>query len=199
MDRRPLASSHLQVSPGAYIWLALMLLILPLQWLFAAIFAAAVHELGHYAAIRLTGGRVSAVRLRRNGAIMEMLPANTAREAVCALAGPICGGILILFYRCFPRVAVCAFVQTAFNLLPIYPLDGGRAVDAICRCYLTERSASAFCRAIAVVCIIVLCILSAYTAFALRLGLLAFIPLLMILLKTKNRKMPCKQALQRVQ
>ena len=199
MVRKSLVKPSLRVSPGAYIWLALMLLILPLQWLFAAIFAAAVHELGHYAAIRLTGGCVSRVQLRRNGAIMEMIPANAAQEAACALAGPICGGMLILFYRCFPRIAVCAFVQTAFNLLPVYPLDGGRAINAILRCFLTERSASALCRGIAVVSIAVLCVLCAYAAFTLRLGMNAFIPLLMIILKTKNRKMPCKQALQQVQ
>lgn len=193
------APLQFNISPVACIWFAFLLLLLPMQWLFAAFAAAVVHELGHYAAISLLGGSVTDVCLGQRGTTMNMTFISSRKEAVCALAGPVGGCLLLLTARYFPRAAICALVQTAYNLLPIYPLDGGRALRAICSIFLTESRAERFCSVVAKVCITAVCILCGYAAFVLRLGVAAFIPWIMIILKSKKVKMPCKQALLRVQ
>lgn len=106
---------------------ALWLLLIPLKWVLGAVLAAAVHELGHLAAVRACGGRVHAIEIGPTGARIETGPMEPGAELLCALAGPVAGGLVCLAWRWVPEAAVMALFQTAFNLLPIFPLDGGRA------------------------------------------------------------------------
>ena len=110
---------------------ALAVLILPLRWLLAAMLAAFVHELGHYIALRLCGIPVQGLRIGTGGTIMQVGQMNSVQTVICSLAGPVAGLSLMLLAPWFPRTAVCAFVQSAYNLLPIYPLDGGRVLRAV--------------------------------------------------------------------
>ena len=117
-----------RVDVSACLMGAFLLLTLPLNWLLSALAVAAFHELCHGAAILLLGGRIWGVRISAGGAVMETEPLSSGKELVCALAGPAGSLLLVLTFRIFPRVAVCALVQGAFNLLPVFPLDGGRAL-----------------------------------------------------------------------
>lgn len=107
---------------------ALLLLVLPLNWLVAAFLAAAWHELCHYSVLRLLGGRVEGFRLGVMGAVLDVSDLTPRGEFLTALAGPLGGFLLTFLWRQFPRLALCAAAQSVFNLLPIYPLDGGRAL-----------------------------------------------------------------------
>ena len=116
------------IETPALVLLALLVLTLPLNWLLAAMMAAAFHELCHYLAILALGGRVAKLRLGAGGAVMEVSALTPGREILAALAGPTGGLLLSLLWPRFPRIVLCALVQSFFNLIPVRPLDGGRAL-----------------------------------------------------------------------
>lgn len=122
----------LRAEAGFWLVSALMLLLFPLRFLLGVLLAAAVHECGHLLAIRLVGGQVRCIRLRPGGASIEAAPMEPGKEALCALAGPAAGALTVLAWRSFPELALAGLVQTIFNLIPIYPLDGGRVARNIC-------------------------------------------------------------------
>lgn len=108
--------------------LALMLLLLPLPWVMACALATLVHEMCHAVAILCVGGQIYGLRLGIGGVRMETDSMTPGRELVAALAGPIGSASLILLAPWMPRTAVCAAVHCLYNLLPMFPLDGGRIV-----------------------------------------------------------------------
>ena len=111
---------------------ALMLLLFPVRFLTGVLLAALCHELGHILAVKLSGGCILAIRLRSFGARIEASPLPPGRAALCALAGPAAGALTFFARNSFPELALAGLVQTVFNLLPVYPLDGGRALRNIC-------------------------------------------------------------------
>ena len=129
------------VSGWGCVALALTLLVLPLPWVAAAFLAAAVHELCHYLAILALGGSVGKIAVRPGGAAMELDALGPARELLAAAAGPVGSLSLTLLGRFFPRIALCGIVQGFFNLLPIYPLDGGRILRRLLELVLPDRVA----------------------------------------------------------
>ena len=124
----------IETDGGFWLVLGLMVLLFPLPVLLGVVLAALVHELGHILAVLVTGGRVLSIRLRAWGARIETAPMGPGRAALCALAGPGAGALTILAWRQFPELALAGLVQTAFNLLPVYPLDGGRVVRELLGC-----------------------------------------------------------------
>ena len=122
---------RIRIDYGFFIFAAALLLIIPIRWIFAAFLAALAHELGHYLAVRLMGGEVSGGDLSWRGARMEMFPMSPGRELVCILAGPAASFSLLVLARFFPRIAICGLIQGIYNLLPIYSLDGGKALRCV--------------------------------------------------------------------
>jgi Zn-dependent protease len=130
-------SASMLVSVGAYalIW----------GWKFAVGFVLLllVHELGHVFQLRREGIKASApMFIPFLGALVAMkeLPKDAAAEARVGLAGPVLGSLGALaplgVYavngdELFKALAFVGFFLNLFNLLPVLPLDGGRAMAAL--------------------------------------------------------------------
>ena len=95
----------------------------------------ALHEAGHLLALYLLGGRAAGVRITVFGAELRTDAAHLSYPAELAvtLAGPAanlaCG---LLLARLGAWTAAGAHLSLcAFNLLPVRPLDGGRALELL--------------------------------------------------------------------
>jgi Zn-dependent protease len=114
-------------------------------WKFAMGFVVLlfVHEIGHVIALRREGVEASApLFIPFLGALVwaKSLGGNALAEARVGLAGPILGSIGAA--ACLPiawitgadfwmALAFTGFLLNLFNLLPVTPLDGGRAMAAL--------------------------------------------------------------------
>ena len=129
------ASMLVSVAAYALIW----------GWKFAVGFVALlfVHEMGHYIQLRREGVKPSGMLfVPFLGAVVgaRSLGGSALAEARVGLAGPILGTIGCLvpvgiylaggdeFWR---ALAFTGFFLNLFNLLPVVPLDGGRAMAAM--------------------------------------------------------------------
>ncbi len=191
--------NKLRVSGPVLILAALMLLVLPLKWLLAAAVAALIHEAFHILAIRLCGGSVRAVRIGRGGAVLDAEPMTRGKEAICALAGPLGGLLLLLLAKQIPRIALCAAVQSLYNLFPVYPLDGGRALRCLAEQWFGEKAARSICQWSEGIFSICVALLGLYGTFCLGLGLFPLLPAGFLLLRIKSGKIPCKERAKGVQ
>lgn len=165
------AKTGISVKGSFYLVLVMMLLLLPLPWVAAWIAAAAVHELGHYLALRCCHVPVHALSIGPEGVKMATGSLTGSQELLCALAGPAAGLFLLLCASAFPRLGLCAGLQSLFNLIPVEPLDGGRCLRCAAGLLLPAWAADMVCRGIGFVCVVGILGISGYAAFVRRLGL----------------------------
>ena len=103
---------------------------LGLFWPF--VLSAALHEGAHLAVLRLCRTPVKSIRLHITGAVIQTGAMGYGQEALCAAAGPCMNLALALgFRRLWPELCLISTVLAAYNLLPVYPLDGGRLGRAL--------------------------------------------------------------------
>ena len=122
---------RLDLAPGFAAALCLLRLLAEPRVFYAFLAAAAAHEAGHVMAIYLVGGRVTGIRLGVCDAKIETRGLGYRQEIFCALAGPGMSVLVCLALRkAYATCAAISLLLGLFNAMPVYPLDGGRALRA---------------------------------------------------------------------
>jgi len=136
-------------------------------FVFAIFACVALHELGHALAARAYGIGTRDITLYPLGGVasLERMPENPGREIAIAVAGPavnivIAGALFSGFVGAafltpwsptafgsgidvfFTRVMLANIVLAGFNLLPCFPMDGGRVLRALLATQLSRVRAT---------------------------------------------------------
>ena len=117
---------NINVDSIVYVLWPVYLLFFPIDLVAAAFAAALIHELGHVCMIRFCGCYIESIKIGPFGAVIQTCGLMPVGEAICTFAGPAGSFLLLLAAQWCPRLAICGFLQGIFNLIPVYPLDGGR-------------------------------------------------------------------------
>lgn len=132
---------RLEISGGALLAVALLYYLDNSGIFLWALLACALHEIGHWWAIRALGGQVRKMRLSCAGAELRLSsarPLSHGRMVLAALAGPAVnlalalGSVALARRGMGERLYLFAGLNLGlalFNLLPVGWLDGGRVVE----------------------------------------------------------------------
>ena len=129
---------RIQCDPGAVLLLGILLFVLTFREITALLAAAAVHEAGHLIALLITEVPLQGVHFTLTGPVILYQQTDSRAKMICsALSGPFAGLLLSgMIFRLWPKCAELSFLLSAMNLLPVLPLDGGRALQVV----LPDRS-----------------------------------------------------------
>ena len=123
-----------------------MVICLYFSWtniIFFYVLAIALHEYSHYCVANKLGYHIDSVVFSISGAgLYGNCVFKEKDDILISLAGPICNLILIIILLAFWWVIPVSYLYTHdflisnlsvmfFNLLPIYPLDGGRVLMSV--------------------------------------------------------------------
>lgn len=112
------------------IW-AFLFLILPLDWILAAVIAAFIHEMSHISAVYVFKGRILKLKIVPGGCVLETDTLWIWQEFLSIFLGPLGSLMLLAFSRTIPQIAVCGLLHGLYNLMPVLPLDGGRLLQLL--------------------------------------------------------------------
>ena len=135
----------LLVSPDYSQWVYWVMAIIASLLFFASVVA---HELAHSLVGRANGVPVTSITLFIFGGVAQMTkePARPGAELRMAIAGPLCslalGGLFYLFWFLVPNevslvaavaqwLSVVNVALAVFNMIPGFPLDGGRVLRSL--------------------------------------------------------------------
>lgn len=150
--------------------------------------SAVVHELGHSFAAAGLGYRLNKITLMPFGAVAsgDIDGLKLKDEIKIALAGPLINLAIGLFFVAtwwiFPEIyaftdviAEANLSLALVNLLPVFPLDGGRVLSAVTALKMGKKRSEVFCKVTGAVFSALLLIAFIFTAFnTLNLSLLFF-------------------------
>ena len=188
---RAFRNERIVFEPGFFIMLSIALLIIPVRWIISWFIAVFVHELSHFVALRLCNVSVFQISIDMFGTDIQTDAMSTGQEIVSAIAGPLGSLLLLLFLRVFPYISLCALAQLLFNLIPIYPMDGGRVVTGICVGLLGRRRGVGLSKAVSLTFWVFLLCTSLFISFQYKLGVTPV--LIAVLIIARTLKIPCKE------
>lgn len=103
-----------------------------------------IHEMGHYIACRLLKWKTDVICIYPLGGILKLnedINRSLKEELIIVISGPL---VQILYYHlfltsCSNDIKIFNFFLLVFNLLPVYPLDGGKIMNIVLSFFLPYR------------------------------------------------------------
>lgn len=150
------------IDPEVYLAVPFIILLIPINVFLSWLIAAIVHELGHIVFLSLFNGKITKIRITTGGAIISGSDLCWGKNIVCTLAGPVIGVLPVLFIEYIPVIGLFSLMLTIYNLLPFYPLDGGRILRIICNNFINLKwlEYTAEYIVLAGLCVLALCLKS---------------------------------------
>lgn len=123
----------LYMDSGAVLLLGILFFTLTFKEITALLAAAGAHEAGHLSALFITGLPPKGVQFTLSGPVILYQQSDSKIKEICnALSGPAAGFLLSgIFNHIWPICAELSFLLSVINLMPVLPLDGGRAFRAV--------------------------------------------------------------------
>ena len=156
------------------------------------VFFSLLHELGHWLTARWLGGGVQRFFSGGQGFGLDIRGLTYQKELLVVLAGPCVNLLLAAALFRVPFFAFSNLMLAGLNLLPILPLDGGRALRCALHLFLPPSAADFTEAFVGWLTIGALLILSFYLFAVRQMGVLPLMASIGLVFRTKDAKMPCK-------
>ena len=162
----------MRVSVSFWLLVLAAAIVSPAQVVVSVLLTAALHECGHLAVLRLFHVPIEGLRLTALGAVLYADGAQRlsyGRELLVTLAGPTANLICALLAGAFAKYWTTLYVFAganavlcAYNLLPIQPLDGGRALYLVTAFFFGPMVGDAVAAMVGTACALSLLVLGIY-------------------------------------
>ena len=181
----------IQIASETFILSALVLVILPLDWIITVLIASLFHEMCHIFSVYLFNGRLLKIKVRFMGCTIEAGGLGEWKQFISILAGPIGSLSLLILYRFAPKLALCGFIQGAYNLLPIEQLDGGHLLRILLNSFNLKQTDQILYLTTIITCVL-FDLLTAFLILSHRAGLWLIFAVGIWNVRMLPRKIPCK-------
>jgi stage IV sporulation protein FB len=141
IDREP---ARINISVYFAIIVACILVIDNTGIAFYALLAAGLHEVGHLITLKVMRAEIEEISFKAFGVNIKLrstVSLDYKQEIIVSLAGPLANLIVaaiayllsFIGFHSEQFLAICAIniIVAVFNLLPVTPLDGGRALECL--------------------------------------------------------------------
>lgn len=203
---------HLKI----FIFIAIFILTKQIEIYSLLMIFAILHELGHMIAGIILGFKVDTIEIMPFGLSVSFegkveyynkkikkASKLTLKKLLIAIAGPCVNVIFAILFLSFPlsifnieaQTIVYANILIAiFNLLPIYPLDGGRIIKYVIHIICGKKDASYYINKISYISVVILTAISSIAILYLKnIAIVIIIAYLWYLVISENKKYKNKE------